>query len=332
MAQITKRGPAQWRVRIRRQGQPDLSRTFDFYENAVSWAREIEHELDRGVYVSRKEAERTTLSEAIERYLIEFADDLADPIRVRNRAKALLRRRFVHKALAAIRGKDVAEFIRARKNEGVGPNTIRLEISLISRVFNIARKSWGMEGLDNPVRNVIRPRPPAGRSRRLEEDEEGKLLVACSRRFALVVRFALATAMRRSEIAELTWDRVDLARRSVLLARTKNGEARTVPLAPEALEVLRVLPRRIGKASVFSFTAQGMTRSMTKASRKAGLEDFHFHDLRHEATSRLFERTDLDVMEIRSITGHKSLAMLVRYTHLRASRLADRLAGMERGR
>jgi integrase len=72
------------------------------------------------------------------------------------------------------------------------------------------------------------------------------------------------------------------------------------------------------------------SKLMARAARRAGLEDLRFHDLRHEATSRLFEDTDLDVMEIKGITGHKSMQMLARYAHLRAGRLAERLAGSSR--
>ena len=78
-------------------------------------------------------------------------------------------------------------------------------------------------------------------------------------------------------------------------------------------------------------SAENITQTMIKACQKVGIENLHFHDLRHEAISRFFENTDLDVMELKSITGHKTLQMLVRYTHLRTARLADRLAGAKRG-
>jgi integrase len=82
--------------------------------------------------------------------------------------------------------------------------------------------------------------------------------------------------------------------------------------------------------SVFGISSESITQAMIKACKKVNLENLRFHDLRHEATSRLFENTDLDLMEIRAITGHKTLQMLVRYTHLRTARLADRLAGAKR--
>nr|WP_272913113.1 site-specific integrase [Solidesulfovibrio fructosivorans] len=112
---------------------------------------------------------------------------------------------------------------------------------------------------------------------------------------------------------------------------TKNSEARKVPLAEGALTVLRELPRSLDQGPVFGLLPDQITASMKYACKKAKLENLRFHDLRHEATSRLFELTDLGVMEIKAITGHKTLQMLARYTHLRTARLADRLAGMKRG-
>lgn len=116
----------------------------------------------------------------------------------------------------------------------------------------------------------------------------------------------------------------------VYLPETKNAEARTVPLSPAALEVLQNLPRPEGQHLVFGVDKEEITYAMKDVRVATEIEDLRIHDLRHEATSRFFENTDLDVMEIKAITGHKTLQMLARYTHLRTSRLADRLAGVKR--
>ena len=131
--------------------------------------------------------------------------------------------------------------------------------------------------------------------------------------------------MRRSEIANLLWENVDLKGKTAYLERTKNMSERTVPLSPAALGILKSIPRNIS-GSVFGMSANAITIAMKRARKKAKLENLTFHDLRHEATSRLFENTPLDVMEIAEITGHKNLQMLKRYTHLRAERLAEKLA------
>lgn len=200
---------------------------------------------------------------------------------------------------------------------------------MISRLFEVAATDWGMESLSNPVRKVNKPKLPGGRTRRLEGEEEKKLLEHCPKSFALLVRFALETGMRREEISRLSWGNVDLKKRSAHLPKTKNGEARTIPLSPVALDILNEVSEE-KEGSVFGMSPDAITQAMEKARTKAGIENLHFHDLRHEAISRLFENTDLDVMEIRAITGHKTMQMLARYTHLRTAHLADRLAGAKR--
>jgi integrase len=188
-----------------------------------------------------------------------------------------------------------------------------------------------MESLQNPVELAAKPKPSRGRDRRLEKGEEEKLLKAASPIFQAVILFALATAMRREENASLQWKNVSINNRYVYLPETKNAEARTVPLSTTALDILKTLPSPEGGERVFGMTANQITDTMKRVRKKAELSNIRFHDLRHEATSRFFENTDLDVMEIKAITGHKTLQMLARYTHLRTALLADRLDGAKRG-
>ncbi|MHB8256202.1 MAG: site-specific integrase [Acidiferrobacterales bacterium] len=180
-----------------------------------------------------------------------------------------------------------------------------------------------------PLARTAKPRLPGGRERRLEDGEENRLLDAASPGLRLVIRFASATAMRRGEIASLRWKYVDLKQRSAHLPTTKNRTARTVPLSREAIAVLESIPRRLD-GTVFGMTENTITHAMFLACRAASVKGLTFHDLRHEAISRLFENTDLDAMEIARISGHKTLSMLSQYTHLRAHRLADRLDGAPR--
>lgn len=331
MATITNRGPLQWRVRIRRRGYPIVGKTFETKADAEAWARLIESEMDRGVFISRVEAEQYTLSECLDRYIEEYTPRLKHGKREVDRARALQRRTISHRIMATIRAKDIADFRRERESEGVSGNTIRLDFALLSKLFNYARSDWGMESLRNPVELAAKPKPSKGRDRRLEDGEEEKLLKAANPAFQVVILFALETAMRREEIAGLQWKNVNIKGRYVYLPETKNSEARTVPLSAAAVNILKNIPRVEGEELVFGVTAEHITGAMRRARGRAGLEDIRFHDLRHEATSRFFERTDLDVMEIKAITGHKTLQMLSRYTHLRTARLADRLDGAKRG-
>ena len=332
MATIRKRGNLQWEARIRRKGHPIQCKTFESKLDAEKWARMIEKDMDGGSFISQKEAERTTLKEALERFIPEYIEkNLAHPKPETLRAHGLMKYPFVQKSLAELRGSDIAAFVKEREGQGRSPHTITRDIALISRLYEIAKANWGMEGLNNPTKSIIKPKLPSGRTRRLEKGEEKKLLEKSPKNFQDVVKFALETAMRRGEIASLTWENVNLKRSTVILPKTKNGEARTVPLSPSAAAILQSRPTPTStKERVFGYTENSITCTMRTSCGEAKIEDLRFHDLRHEATSRLFENTDLDIMEIRMITGHKTLQMLAGYTHLRNDRLVKRLAGKKR--
>lgn len=329
MATFRKRGPYQWEARIRKRGYPTTCKTFETKAAAEAWVASVESTMNAGSFVSSKEAEQYALGECLDRYIEEYTPRLKHGARVTAQARRLQKHPLAKRIMATIRSKDIADYRRQRENEGIAANTIRLEFALLSRLFNFARSDWAMESLQNPVQFAGKPKVPKGRERRLETGEEEKLLEASSPKFRPVVQFALATAMRREEIASLDWKNVNLGSRSLYLGDTKNSESRTVPLSSVALAILNNLPERDGK--VFGYTSEQITSAMKRARIKAELSDLRFHDLRHEAISRFFERTDLDVMEIKAITGHKTLQMLARYTHLRTARLADRLDGTKRG-
>lgn len=207
--------------------------------------------------------------------------------------------------------------------------TVRLELALLSNFFDIARIEWGICD-DNPVSKVRKPKIPPGRDRRLTAREERQIL-----RYAhghinpdlySIIVLALESAMRQGEILKLRWEFINLKNRIAHLPETKNGTKRDVPLSSRARDALI----RIGVKSsgpVFSYNSNGFKSTFRFMVRKLNILDLHFHDLRHEATSRLFELGTLDAVEIAAITGHKSLNMLKRYTHLRAQRLVRKLEG-----
>ena len=147
MASIRKRGDLQWEVRIRRKGHPVTCKTFNTKGYAERWARDVENEMDRGIFVSRTEAENTTLHEALERFIEEYVPRYRHPDTPKYTARSLQRRKISTKFLASIRTKDIADFIRERESEGMSGNTVRLDLALLSRLFNVARSSWGMESL-----------------------------------------------------------------------------------------------------------------------------------------------------------------------------------------
>lgn len=343
MASIRKRGDLQWEARIRRRGYPVQCKTFESKTRAEAWARQIETEMDGSTFVSRIEAESTLLTEALDRYILEVVPRHKQIVNETNQIRALQRRPIAHKMLASVRGKDVAAFIREREAEGVGANTIRLDLAVLSHLFNVARSAWGMESLSNPVGLVHtqRPKLPRGRERRLLEGEEARLLDAACRyggEIGAIIQWALATAMRRTEIALMRWGHVDRAARVLLIPETKTGIPRKVPLSSVALVLLEARRTEVADAQddahggsplrsenrVWMMRPDSITQAFERICSAAGIEGLTFHDLRHEATSRLFEK-GLNPMEVAAITGHKTLQMLKRYTHLRAEDLAARL-------
>ena len=271
MATIRERGPYQWQAQVLKKGHPPQYKTFNNKADAEKWARLIEAEMDRGVFVSRKEAENTTLSEVIDRYIDEHISTLKTVTRETNRAKAIQRDSLAKRFIASIRGKDIADFIKRREATGVNGNTVRLDLALLSKLFNTARTTWGMESLQNPTQLVQKPKIPRGRNRRLQGDELERIVASTdSSMLGDIVRFAIETAMRRSEIAGMTWDMVDTRKRTITLPETltKNGEKRVVPLSPEAIRILSHLHRRID-GSVWGMKPDSITRAFMRARMRA---------------------------------------------------------------
>lgn len=168
-------------------------------------------------------------------------------------------------------------------------------------------------------------RPP--RERRISPEEETLLYEGCktarSPYLRPAIEFALQTAMRRGEIVALEWRNVDFQKRTDRLSMTKNGRSRTVPLSHRAVEILFSLPRDIER--IFAgFSTCSVRHAFVRLVARMKLDDLHFHDLRHETISRLVER-GLNVMEVAAVSGHQTLQMLKRYTHLRAEDIALRL-------
>ncbi|MHB1529328.1 MAG: site-specific integrase [Acidiferrobacteraceae bacterium] len=301
-------------------------RTFDTKAQAQAWAATVESEIARGVFVSRAEVEDTTLAEALDRYGREVSNKKLSADREVSFIRAWQASPLAPRVFARIRGKDIATAVRDMETRGLGPNTIRLHLALISHLFSIARKEWGMESLGNPVEMVRKPKLPQGRTRRLVDDEEARLLEAAKAyggEIHRVIPWAIETAMRRGEIAAMRWEHLDRKARVLLIPETKTGTPRRVPLSSRALQVLEGLPRRLD-GKVWGMRPDSISQAFERVCTAAGIEGLTFHDLRHEATSRLFEK-GLNPMEVAAITGHKTLQMLKRYTHLRAEDLVGML-------
>jgi integrase len=314
-----------WQAKVRVRGFPGQSRVFDTKNAAKDWAGDIEAQMKRGTFVSRNEAEATTLGEALKRYGEEVTPSKKGARQEASRILRLRGSRLAKYSLANLRSAHIAEWRNDLVAAGKAPTTIRNFASIISQVYETAKFEWHMEGLHNPVIGVPMPSLRQGRDRRLAGDEEDRLLAACrastSYWLAPMVVLALETAMRQGELLALEWPNV--RGRVAHLPDSKNGTSRDVPLSSRARAALDELPRSLD-GRVFPVRQDGVVTAFRTATKRAKIEGLRFHDLRHEATSRLFER-GWGIMEVASVTGHKTLQMLKRYTHFEAERLADRL-------
>lgn len=285
---------------------------------------------------------KTTLAEALSHYKSRVSILKKGFAQESYREKKISKSALAQMPIRAITSVDIATYrderLSEKKKNGTGTistSTVRLELSLLSNVFDIARIEWGICG-DNPVKDVRKPKPPPGRDRRLTAREERAILRYCNNHsnyeLFSIVTLALETAMRQGEILSIKWEDISLKSRVVRLHETKNGSKRDVPLTLAARDAItRIGVKSQGK--VFEYSSSGIKSTWRFMREKLKIENLHFHDLRHEAISRLFETTSLDAMEVAAISGHKSLSMLKRYTHLKAHKLVRKLeAGKNKSR
>ncbi len=341
MASIRELEPGKVIARVRIKGRPEVSRVFPDARKAAAWAAAQEHSLRAGDFRDTRAAHRLLVRDLIDAYSTAILPRLksADTTSLR---LARFRRDLGAYTLETLTRARVAGWRDARLAEGAAPATVTRELGILSSAISYARKDLGVE-IENAAGLVRRPPATRGRDRRLEGDEEQCLLKALGDHAGDVqgakragayrvgsrnawmrplVQLAIETAMRQGELLALTWDNVDLEARTAHLEDTKNGESRTVPLSSRAVAVLEALPRPPG-GRVCPLTAQAVKLAWKRACKRAGIEDLHFHDLRHEATSRLAEK--LNLLELAAVTGHKDLRMLKRYYHPRATDLAKKL-------
>ena len=327
MATIRKlRG--RWQAQVRRKGLKPRARSFDNKIDAEKWARSLESELDKcGNLPDTRLAEQMTVRELFERYLREITPSKRSASSERYRIKAMMDRSIAYRTLAMLTPQHVAEY-RDERLATVATSTVIRELNSLAHAIDIARKEWGVYLPQNPCRLIRRPKPPRGRDRRLQPGEEEKLLAAADAGrnpwMRPLIILAVETAMRKGELLSLTWENVDLDRRLAHLPLTKNGDARDVPLSGRALRTLQELAESRDDDRVFPTTKSAVEQAWGHLRGRAGIPDIHFHDLRHEAVTRLLER-GFNVIEVATVSGHKELRMLQRYSHLRAADLVDRL-------
>jgi len=267
-----------------------------------------------------------TVGELLRRYLVSVTPTKRSAESESWRVSKMLKATISELALAEVQPSHLAAY-RDWRLETVKPGTVRRELSLLRTAIEVARREWGLEIPENPMDKVKRPIARDARDRRMAGEEWRRLKAAlCLTRNKEVepfVRLALETALRRGELLALRWRHLDLERCVALIPDTKTGQPRTIPLSPEAMRVLATKERKGER--VFNLSPMALRRAWERLCARADVEDLRVHDLRHEALSR-FSELGLNTPELATISGHKDVRMLLRYTHVQPARLAEKLA------
>jgi len=271
-----------------------------------------------------------------------FAREYLETVRARLRSFATVQihaRRWIKffgsKALRLILPLMIERYVAQRERE-VSPATVNRELAFVKRVFAVAMENGLVE--KNPAKLVKFLGEPSGRVRFLSDEEETVLRAAVGEKDWPVIAFALNTGLRRGEQFNLRWENVNLANRVLTIPRSKHGGSRHVQLNDTAMAVLRALPSRFHSRWVFPGVA-GKTpmnannfryRVFDPALRRAKIEDFTWHDLRHTFASRLVMR-GADLRSVQELLGHKTLTMTLRYAHLSPAHLHQAVKLLDAG-
>jgi len=328
MASIQKRNSS-FRVRITRQGKSTLCATFYNRLEALQWAKQTEAQLRLGLYeeplAPAKPHQEVSFEEAATHYMNTHSIH-KKIVRSETYRLRILIKRWNGLTITEVDKKAVLVLRDELITNGRSNDTINHYFNTISKLFQMLSGEWDLE-IVNPIKGIRRMPPSQGRSKRVHRVIESTLLNACDALsyplLKSIIEFAIQTGMRRGEIMGLSWGDLDLAERKAYLHTSKNGEPRQVPLTQRALEVLKALPK--DEAGIaFPMTLHDLRGQFNRARAYAKerwievgvnpFDDLRFHDLRHEALSRLSD-LGLNVIELSCISGHKTLGMLKRYTH-----------------
>jgi len=325
MATFRKRG-SRWQAQVRRKDHTPLSRSFTHRVDAEKWARSIELNLDRTHLPSDPRIlKRITLGQLVQRY--------SDSVSIRKKRckieqielRAFLRYPICLKKLSELRTADFAEY-RDLRLRTIKPTSLKRSLTPIRHLFEVARKEWGLPINDNPVVALNFKAADVKRERRLQPYELKRILDAASscrnRLISPIIRLALETGMRRGEILNLQPKDIDLPRSQLFIPTSKTGQGRTIPLSQGAVTILENACN--AKEWLFPISANAFRLSWDRLRKRAGLRDFRFHDLRHEAISRFFE-IGLTPPEVSLISGHLNLRTLTRYSHAARQEILNKL-------
>ncbi len=343
MATIRKRTNS-YHAQVRTKGFASVTKSFKLLSDAKRWANSIEADQAKGIFVDDTEAAKITLLSTLDRYEADQERLGRRSIRVLKSQLNLIRQsNLAPLTLNNVTPKAIIQFKQARMATGIKATTCIKDLKMLRAMFEYIQKEWSIAlPKGNPVDLVSMPKhqDPTSRARRLEGDEEKRLLEELykhSYETALIVRFALATGMRRGEILNVEFGHLENKKDVLRIPVTKTDNPRTIPISKETDSIIRERVNQICAGPfpnlpghlfdtypLFHLKPDSVSCAFYRACKTLGIQNLTFHDLRHEAISRLFEK-GLDMMEVSAISGHKDLKMLQRYTHLKPESLLIKL-------
>ncbi|ATC32102.1 site-specific integrase [Caulobacter vibrioides] len=340
MATILKQKSGRWRAQVRRKGGY-VSETFGLRKDAEAWARQIERDLDLGISPTARARDTIqTFGDLVDLHIRDM-QSVGKPIR-RTKAFSL---DALKKQLGAVRIADLDRealitFGKARARAGAGPMTLGIDLGYIRTLLAHGASVHGLPYSPEPValaRQALRHLGLVGkgqeRDRRPTQSEIERLidyfrgLNGLTIPMGRIVKFAIATAMRQEEISRVTWEDLDARHKMLLIRdrkdpRQKQGNHQNIPLLDisgyDAWDLIEEQALHLGHRTgrIFPYNSRSVGAAFRRGCRHLRIADLRFHDLRHEATSRLFE-AEFKIPEVSLVTGHKDWKMLQRYTHIR---------------
>lgn len=330
MASIRRRNEG-WIAQVAKKGFRRISKKFPTKKSAQIWSQRIETEMAGGTYQDEKQLEATSVASILDRYACEI-----HAIKPFGRSKMAsvrqLQRFFTDISVGDLDSSTITKYATTRRKTVAG-STVTQELSYLGQALDIARDLWGLQMVQNPIKKTmptLRLLRLTGstkeRDRRPTREEMALLLEATSHHWLnSFIRIAVDSAMRQSEIHKLLWADIELEQRTILVRqrkdpKNKEGNDQYIPIFDDTLAVLEALPRCGVKVFDSPKTAPSVSDAFAKLTKKLGMEDLRFHDLRHEAVSRLFER-GFSIEQVALVSGHKDWKQLKRYTNLKATDL-----------
>ena len=328
-----------WRVQFRRKGQSSISRNFDKKAHAEAYARKIEHELSAGEFVSTKEFTDTTIEDILVRYEQEVSQT-KELGRTKKHCLKTLRTYLGQTLIQKLNSESVITFANKRQAMGAGGVTINMELTYLKGALKIAKLLWKIPVKTDPVADARIALKHLGlitkskkRDRRPTDAEITKLTEHYKNKtrqllpMSDIIQFAIASCMRAGEIGNLKWNDLNVVDKTILIRDRKDpqdkiGNDQTVPLLKirdlDAFEIVQRQPKT--SEYIFPWNFDTVSSIFPRACRALEIVDLHFHDLRHEGVSRMFE-AGYQIQEVAIVSGHKDWAMLKRYTQLKAKDL-----------